>query len=130
MNILIFSKHFWPERFIINELAQDLRNEGNHVSVLTGKPNYPGGNIFPGYKASGSQTDSFDGITVRRVPMLPRGKRGLLGLLLNYFSFNLSAMFYAPLLLRKEKIDIIFVYGTSPLIQELLAIPIKFIYNV
>ena len=33
MNILIFSKHFWPERFIINELAQDLPNEGNHVSV-------------------------------------------------------------------------------------------------
>ena len=129
MNILIFSKHFWPERFIINELAQDLRNEGNHVSVLTGKPNYPAGDIFPGYKASGSQTDSFDGITVRRVPMLPRGKRGLLGLLLNYVSFNLSAMFYAPFLLRKEKIDVIFVYGTSPLIQGLSAIPIKFIYN-
>jgi FlaA1/EpsC-like NDP-sugar epimerase len=97
---------------------------------LAGKPNYPAGDIFPGYKASGSQTDSFDGITVRRVPMLPRGKRGLLGLLLNYFSFNLSAMFYAPFLLRKEKIDAILVYGTSPLIQELLAIPIKFIYNV
>jgi len=129
MNILIFTKHFWPERFIINELAQDLRNEGNHVSVLTGKPNYPAGDIFPGYKASGSQIDSFDGITVRRVPMLPRGKRGLLGLLLNYVSFNLSAMFYAPFLLRKEKIDVIFVYGTSPLIQGLSAIPIKFIYN-
>lgn len=129
MNILIFSKHFWPERFIINELAQDLRNEGNHVSVLTGKPNYPAGDIFPGYKASGSQIDSFDGITVHRVPMFPRGKSGLLGLLLNYVSFNLSAMFYAPFLLRKEKIDAIFVYGTSPLIQGLSAIPIKFIYK-
>lgn len=129
MNILIFSKHFWPERFIINELAQDLRNEGNHVSVLTGKPNYPAGDIFPGYKASGSQIDSFDGITVHRVPMLPRGKRGLFGLLLNYVSFNLSAMFYAPFLLRKEKIDVIFIYGTSPLIQGLSAIPIKYIYN-
>ena len=127
MNILIFSKHFWPERFIINELAQDLRNEGNHVSVLTGKPNYPGGDIFSGYKASGSQKDSFDGITVHRVPMFPRGKGGLLRLLLNYVSFNLSAMFYAPFLLRKEKIDVIFVYGTSPLIQGLSAIPIKFI---
>lgn len=129
MNILIFSKHFWPERFIINELAQDLRNEGNHVSVLTGKPNYPAGDIFPGYKASGSQIDSFDGITVHRVPMFPRGKSGFLGLLLNYVSFNLSAMFYAPFLLRKEKIDAIFVYGTSPLIQGLSAIPIKFIYK-
>jgi len=129
MNILIFSKHFWPERFIINELAQDLRNEGNHVSVLTGKPNYPGGDIFPDYKASGSQIDSFDGITVYRVPMFPRGKGGLLRLILNYVSFNLSAMFYAPFMLRKEKIDVIFVYGTSPLIQGLSAIPIKYFYN-
>ena len=94
MNILIFSKHFWPERFIINELAQDLRNEGNHVSVLTGKPNYPAGDIFPGYKASGSQIDSFDGITVHRVPMLPRGKRGLFGLLLNYVSFNVKEGYF------------------------------------
>jgi len=129
MNILIFSKHFWPESFRINELAQDLRNEGEHVSVLTGKPNYPAGDIFPGYTAQGTQTESFDGITVRRVPMLPRGKSGARGLLLNYVSFNLSAMLYAPFLLRKEKIDVIFVYGTSPLIQGLSALPLKLLFK-
>ena len=38
-------------------------------------------------------------------------------------------MFYAPFLLRKEKIDAIFVYGTSMLIQGLAAMLIKFIYK-
>lgn len=129
MNILIFSKHFWPESFRINELAQDLRDEGENVSVLTGKPNYPAGDIFPGYKAQGTQTESFDGITVRRVPLIPRGKSGRRGLLANYISFNLSSMFYAPFLLRKEKIDVIFVYGTSPLIQGLSALPLKLLFK-
>lgn len=129
MNILIFSKHFWPESFRINELAQDLRDEGENVTVLTGKPNYPAGAIFTGYKAQGTQTESFDGIKVHRVPMLPRGKSGVLGLLVNYISFNLSSMFYAPVLLWKEKIDVIFVYGTSPLIQGLSAIPLKLLFK-
>lgn len=129
MNILIFSKHFWPESFRINELAQDLRDEGENVSVLTGKPNYPAGEIFSGYTASGTQTETFDGIKVRRVPMFPRGKSGAWGLLLNYVSFNLSSMFYAPFMLRKEKIDVIFVYGTSPLIQGLSALPIKLLFK-
>ena len=129
MNILIFSKHFWPESFRINELAQDLRDEGEYVSVLTGKPNYPAGDIFPGYKAQGTQIEIFDGITVRRVPLIPRGKSGALGLLANYISFNLSSMFYAPFLLRKEKMDVIFVYGTSPLIQGLSALPLKLLFK-
>lgn len=129
MNILIFSKHFWPESFRINDLAQGLRDEGENVSVLTGKPNYPAGDIFPGYKPQGTQTETFDGIKVRRVPMFPRGKSGARGLLANYISFSLSSMFYAPFLLRKEKIDVIFVYGTSPLIQGLSALPLKPLFN-
>ena len=129
MNILIFSKHFWPESFRINELAQDLRDEGEHVSVLTGKPDYPAGDIFPGYKSKGTQTEFFDGIKVRRVPMFPRGQSGARGLLANYISFNISSMFYAPFLLRKEKIDVVFVYGTSPLIQGLSALPLKLLFK-
>ncbi|TRZ67282.1 MAG: glycosyltransferase WbuB [Comamonadaceae bacterium] len=41
----------------------------------------------------------------------------------------LSAFFCAPFLLRKEKIDIIFVYGTSPLIQGLSALPLKLLFK-
>ena len=129
MNILIFSQYFWPESFRINEIAQDLHKAGESVSVLTGKPNYPGGVVFPGYTALGTQSETFSGVTVHRVPLFPRGRGGGLRLFANYISFIFSALLYGPILLRKEKIDIIFVYGISPLIQGLAALPLKFFFK-
>lgn len=129
MKILIFSQHFWPESFRINEVAQDIYKEGEDVIVLTGKPNYPGGVIYPGYKILGAQAETFSGMTIRRVPLFPRGRGGAIRMLANYFSFLFSAMFYGPILLRKEKIDIIFVYATSPLIQGLAALPLKLFHK-
>lgn len=125
MNILILSQYFWPESFRINELAQELSEEGEHVTVLTGKPNYPGGVIFPGYKAKGIQSETFDGMKVHRVPMFPRGQGGAIRMVANYVSFILAAFFLSPFILRKQKIDVIFVFGTSPLIKGLAALPLK-----
>jgi glycosyltransferase involved in cell wall biosynthesis len=129
VNILVFSQHFWPESFRINELSQDLSDEGENVSVLTGKPNYPGGTVFPGYQAFGMQKDTFDGMTVHRVPLVPRGRGGALRMFANYMSFIFSASFFGPILLRKQKIDVVFVYATSPLIQGLAALPLKLFFG-
>ena len=38
MRILILSQYFWPENFRINEIAMELINLGNKVTVITGKP--------------------------------------------------------------------------------------------
>ncbi len=129
MHILIFSQHFWPESFRINDLAKDLCNQGIDVSVLTGKPNYPKGKIFKGYKAWGIEVEKYDQIIIYRVPMLPRGESGAVGLLLNYLSFLFSSFLLGFFLTRKIKIDIVFVYGTSPLIQGLSAIPLKIFHK-
>jgi glycosyltransferase involved in cell wall biosynthesis len=129
MNILIFSQHFWPESFRINELAQELSEEGAHVTILTGKPNYPGGVIFSGYTALGTQSETFDGMTVYRVPVFPRGRGGALRMFANYISFLFFASCCGPFLLKKEKIDLIFIYANSPLIQGLAALPLKLIYR-
>ena len=43
MNILIVSQYFWPENFRINDIAKTLREKGQLVEVMTGKPNYPRG---------------------------------------------------------------------------------------
>jgi len=51
MRLLVVSQYFWPESFRINELVQTLVGRGVEVSVLTGKPNYPEGKVFPGYGA-------------------------------------------------------------------------------
>jgi glycosyltransferase involved in cell wall biosynthesis len=124
MNILVVSQYFWPESFRINAVVGSLVERGVKVDVLTGKPNYPEGVIFAGYKPWGFQTQELLGATVYRVPMLARGKRSALWLCLNYLSFVMSGLLCAPWLLRGKKYDAIFVYGVSPILQ---AIPALFI---
>ena len=113
MHILIVSQYFWPENFKINDLAQELVRRGHRVTVLTGKPNYPSGQLHQGYRANPQQYASLDGVTIVRVPMLVRGS-GSLRLALNYASFALSACLFGPWKLRKAKIDAIFVFQISP----------------
>ena len=55
MKLLIVSQYFWPESFIINDLARTLQSQGHTVAVVTGKPNYPDG-LFDGYTEEGTQT--------------------------------------------------------------------------
>jgi colanic acid biosynthesis glycosyl transferase WcaI len=73
MRILIVSQYFWPEEFLINIFALDLRHRGHEVEVLTGLPNYPSGRFAPGYGWSGPYKDDFQGIPVWRSPLVPRG---------------------------------------------------------
>lgn len=124
MRVLIVSQYFWPEGFSINEVVRSLVEKGIEVDVLTGKPNYPEGVIFSGYRAGGCQAESWSGATVYRVPLFPRGARGALRLALNYLSFVASGLLFGPWLLRKRQYDVVFVYGPSPI---LLAIPAVFL---
>lgn len=121
MNVLVLSQYFWPESFRINALAYALKAQGHEVSVLTGKPNYPEGKFFSGYSACGVKKESWRGIPINRVPMLARGNRGAIKLVLNYLSYIISALLFAPWLLRKKKYDVIFVYAPSPIFQVIPA---------
>ena len=51
MKLTIFSQHFWPENFRINDLADKLKSIGFKVNVFTAKPNYPEGIIPAKYKS-------------------------------------------------------------------------------
>jgi glycosyltransferase involved in cell wall biosynthesis len=121
MKVLIVSQYFWPESFRINELAQSLVNRGVDVEILTGKPNYPEGSIYPGYSAMGCQQESWSGLKIHRIPLMARGK-GAFRLALNYMSFVVLGLLLAPWLLRKKRYDIVFVYAPSPILQALPAI--------
>lgn len=123
MNVLVVSQHFWPESFRINDVARDLAVEGASVIVLTGQPNYPEGDIYPGYRAYGWGESAFTrGVTIQRVPLAPRGKGSALRLAANYLSFIAFATLLGPWLLRRRRIDVVFVYGTSPILQAIPAI--------
>ena len=124
MRILIVSQYFWPEGFRINDIAKTLVEKGAHVDILTGKPNYPEGRITEGYRAWGTQREFWEGATVFRVPLFPRGVHSAWRLALNYLSFIFSGLVFGPWLLRKRHYDVVFVYGLSPI---LLAVPAIFL---
>jgi glycosyltransferase involved in cell wall biosynthesis len=121
MNVLIFSQYFWPENFRISDVAKTLSEKGIAVEVLTGKPNYPRGEIFTGYRAWGCQQEIHHGININRIPLLARGG-GAWRLSLNYISFVVSGLLFAPWILRKKKFDVIFVFAPSPILQAIPAL--------
>jgi glycosyltransferase involved in cell wall biosynthesis len=124
MNILIVCQYFWPESFRVNDVAASLRDRGHQVTVLTGKPNYPDGPFFPGYRFSGICRETYHGVNVVRVPIFPRGQNSRLRLTLNFASFAISGSLLAPFVTTGEY-DGILVYALSPIIQALPAFVLK-----
>ncbi|RJG02929.1 glycosyltransferase family 4 protein [Noviherbaspirillum sedimenti] len=127
MKLLVVSQYFWPENFRINNLVSALSAEGVQVEVLTGQPNYPQGRVFDGYRAWKFIKGIFNGVTIHRLPLVPRGSNSALFLILNYLSFVASGILFAPFALRRKKIDVIFVYAPSPILQAIPAILLKWI---
>jgi colanic acid biosynthesis glycosyl transferase WcaI len=121
VNILIVSQYFWPENFRINDLVQEFVERGHRVTVLTGIPNYPAGQIFDAYQQNPDAFDEYGGAQVLRVPMLARG-HGSARLFLNYLSFVIGACLYGPWRLRGTQADVIFVFEPSPVTVGLPAI--------
>ena len=128
MRILILSQYFWPESFIINDIVSTLDEQGHEVVVATGKPNYPDGKVFDGYRAAGTQRERYLGrIEVLRVPLWPRGYGGAKNLILNYMSFVFSGLLCLPWMLRRREFDAILVFAPSPITQAIPAILLKWL---
>ena len=121
MKILIVSQYFWPEHFLINDIAKILVAKGHKVFVLTGKPNYPKGKIFKGYDFFSISEQTINNISVIRVPIIPRFS-SYFTLVLNYLSFVISAIIFGSWKLKNKKFEAIFVFGNSPIFQAIPAI--------
>jgi colanic acid biosynthesis glycosyl transferase WcaI len=124
MNLLIITNHFWPENFRITDLALGLIERGHQVTVLSGVPDYPEGKFFPGYGIFKRRREDYQGIKIRRVPLVPRGQGGRLRLALNYLSFALCGCLLAPLSCPGS-FDLILVFETSPVTVGLPALVLK-----
>jgi glycosyltransferase involved in cell wall biosynthesis len=128
MRVLVLTQYYWPESFRINEVVESLRHLGCQITVLTGQPNYPQGEVFDGYSTFGCGVEEHEaGYSIYRVPLVARGRGGAWGLLANYLSFVFSATLIGPWLLRKQRFDVVFVYAPSPILQTIPAIWIAFI---
>lgn len=127
MQILIVTQYFWPESFIINDLAKTLVEQGHSVEVLTGKPNYPDGEVFDGYTVEGGMDETFnENVSVFRVPLYPRGKGGAKNLIRNYCSFVYNGLKHFYKHVKEKQFDVIFVFAPSPVTQLIPAIYLKF----
>ena len=130
MRLLVLSQYFYPEIFRINDLVQELVTRGHKVTVLTGLPNYPNGNIYESYKTDPSVFSEYKGAKVIRVPMLPRGNASGLRLFFNYLSFAFMASFYGAWKLRGQDYDAIFVCQLSPVTVGLPAVLLRYLKRV
>jgi len=125
MRILIVTQYFWPEPFIINDIVEALVAQGHHVRVLTGKPNYPGGEILEGYAQHGVMCEKYAGADVLRVPLRPRGGGGAKNLALNYLSFVWNGLRYFPGSVKGQDFDLIFACAFSPITSVIPAVYLK-----
>lgn len=109
MHILLLSQWYPPEpTSLLQELAQTWQELGHEVVVLTGFPNYPSGQLYPGYRIRLWQKENLAGVPIVRVPLYPEHSRSGFRRALNYISFALSSSLLGPLLINRP--DVIFVY--------------------
>lgn len=122
MKILVVCQHYYPENFQITDICEELVKRGHRVTVLTGIPNYPQGEIFPGYEHGKNRYEKRNGVEIVRAKEIPRHK-GLFHLGINYISFCLFASLKA--LTLKRDFDVIYSYELSPILMVVPAVLMK-----
>jgi glycosyltransferase involved in cell wall biosynthesis len=113
LRILFISHYFPPEvnapASRTHEHARRWVADGHDVTVITGVPNHPAGELFPGYENRWIQEETVDGIRVIRTWMYLTPNEGFLRRIANYVLFGLTAIWASR---RVRRPDVI--VATSP----------------
>jgi len=113
VKILFVSHYFPPEANApANRTHEHCRRwaaDGHDVTVITGVPNHPRGELFPGYANRFVQEERIDGIRVIRVWMYLTPNSGFARRIANYVLFAAMAVLVS---FRPERPDV--VVSTSP----------------
>jgi len=118
-HILVVCQHYWPEPFPIEDYCEELARRGHTVSVITGVPNYPMGEIYNEYRNKKGRDQIHNGVTIHRTLTIPR-KHNILFRMLNYYSFAISSSLYA--LKLKEDYDVVLTVQSSPVMMTTAAL--------
>ena len=111
MRILLVSQYYYPERFSVSDIAEELVKLGNEVTVLTGKPNYGLHEIIPEYR--NVKYEEINGVKVNRVNLYPR-KLSRLSIIRNYLSFHRNAKRKVN---KLGEFDLVLTISLSPVIS-------------
>ena len=122
MKILVVTQYFYPETFRVNSLCTELVKRGHDVTVLTGFPQYPQGEIYDGYGFNKEYEHEWNGAKIERLKVLPRGKTPI-GLLLNCITFVREGKKWVKNC--TEKFDAVYVFEVSPVTVGLPAVEYK-----
>lgn len=114
MKVCIFTNHFLPEDFKVNDIAFELAKKGFEITVITAIPDYPKGKYFDGYSLTKRRKEVINGVNVIRLPIIPRGKGGGIKLILNYISYYFCCSIFTFFHSFTHKYDKVFVHLTSP----------------
>ena len=124
--LLILTERFFPEEFLINDLASAWQARGWHVEVLTQVPSYPHDKIYDGYQNRCFQTThELQEMPVHRVRTLLGYNTSVIKKVLNYLSFALLTTLWS--LFKGWHYDRVFIYHTGPLTMATAALTLRFI---
>lgn len=114
MHILAICQYYKPEPFNVSDICEELVRRGHDVTVVTGRPNYPDGDLYKGYEGSKRLNEIIEGVDVYRTRIIPRKKRTV-NRVLNYFSFPLLGKHRVRHL--KKNYDVVLVFQFSPVMM-------------
>jgi len=114
VKILVVCQYYKPEPFRVSDICEALAAQGHAVTVVTGTPNYPEGEIYLGYEGAAHRDEMINRVRVHRCPIHPR-KRGVLHRFWNYYSFVFASKRYLSRL--EEDFDVVLVNQLSPVMM-------------
>lgn len=122
MKIVLVGQYYWPDNFLINEIAEELVNRGHKVTVLTGLPDYATNYVPEEYKHGKNRHEIRNGVEIFRVPIIAR-HTGFAFRVLNYISFMITSSWFA--IMHSFDADVIMAYQTAPVLMGNAAIVLK-----
>lgn len=128
MRILIVSEVFWPEDFIVNDLAREWIRMGHDVDVVTQYPSYPQSYVYEGYKNKGYMTEDWEGVKIHRFPFVEGYRDSKVRKLRNYYSFVRGGRKVVAAI--EGRFDCVFVSQTGPLTVTYPALYAKKLFGI
>lgn len=122
MKVLVICQYYYPEPFRISDVCEELVKRGHEVTVITGLPNYPMGEIYSGYEKGQKRDEIINGVKVHRCFTIGR-KGGAIKRLLNYFSYAISSSLYVRRI--QEEFNVVFINQLSPVMMASAGIAYK-----
>ncbi len=128
MKILIVTEVFYPENFLINDLALELVRRGYEIEVMTRQPSYPEGFVYEGYKNEDYSVENWNGIKIHRFKTIEGYKTNKFRKIYNYYHYvNVGKSIIDQVI---TGVDFIFIHQTGPLTLALPAIYARSKYHI